>query len=713
MRAFTTTSPTSPTSPTVTTPLIRSQPPTSSGIIRTLTGLFGTSPLPPETGRHAHAIQRSDQWLQQLGADTESRAIASQHPELQSAMSALLDADPPVVELRTQDGETSCVFVEPGPTQDSLNYLASIGRQLLQLNNPAAARLLATAAAAARQGFPDREAQLLRDSGLALQNSKASLPFQTLMALCVRTAELVDLGFMKQDDGLLFEAAACRSPQGAPYGLNLCLRRLRTALKALLDQPAQDRPADAMARLGREIDGLHQRCRVLDQREPAEATVQLLTDLVTLAHGTPAHTTLSTTLDRLIDAQRRFFDTPLGVAAWYPGLLEGGDPRLAAQAYQQRLDASAEPAVRHGQLCNCLSTLVQQGPDRPWSTWAAHLDFAARAFPQQHDARFDVALCVDWVCARPGDAAERLDSLWACLATAPAPHKALRLHDMERLLELMLSLPAEASAKAFDAYMARVHPKLNRRLEPVGAVLNAYRQLSSGKAPREVLENLVARLRQGKYGMAHIPEWDFLVRRLLGRLLARDKSIDMANSLALRTLLLDHAVSAEDPLAALDNTIDLMRTLWQSVQASASVHVPSGAPADHLPDFCTVLRTHLRHRFGFGGHDPETANGKKRHAEQLMDACLTAQQVPAPLPAQASTVSLAPPEFPDVYASLVRARLAQRHQDAHANDLVQQTVNLHTATLKNKPYLQRLDRQDPAWKDYSARLQDMAEALDL
>lgn len=692
----------------VTTPLIPREQTSPRGFIKTLSGLFDTTQPPPETGRQAHTIQLNDQWLQQLGADTESRAIASQHPQLQEAISALRAADPPVIELRTEAGETSCTFLAPGPTRDTLDRVAWIGQTLLQLNDPAAARLLAAASDAARQGFPAREVDLLRDCGRALQNSKASLPFKALMALCMRSAELIDLGFMDKDDGLLFEAAASRSPQGAAYGLNLSLRRLRTELKALSEQPVGERQAEAIARLGREIDGLHRQCRTLNQREPAQAAIQLLTDLVALVGGTPAQATLSATLAHLIDAQARFFDAPLDVASWYPELLGGGDPHLAAQAYHQRLDASADPAGRHEQLCNCLTTLVQHGPARPWATWAAHLAFAAQAFPQQHDARVDVSLCLNWVCAQRGDAAQRLESLWACMAAAPEPHKALSPQDRDRLLQLMLDLPAEDSTKALEAYMARVHPKLNRRLEPVWTLLDAYQQLSGGTAPRQILETLVARLRQGKHGVAPIPEWDVLVRRFLSRLLSRDKSIDMANSPALRTLLVHHAVASKDPLAALDSTIDLMRALWQSVRdASAS----NGAGTDDQPGFCMVLRSHLQYRFGFGGgQDPATANGEKRHAEQLMDACLRVFEEPSRPVTEVPAID-SPPEFADVYSSLVRARLAQRTQGNSARESVQQTIKLHEATLRGKAFLLMLGRRDPAWPDYSARLQGMVEAL--
>lgn len=700
MRSFT-------TQATVTTPLIRPRQTPSPGFIETLSGLFGTTQPPPETGRQAHTIQLNDQWLQQLGADTESRAIASQHPQLQQAISALRAADPPVVELRTEDGETSCTFLAPGPTRDTLERVAWIGQTLLQLNDPAAARLLAAASGAARQGFPAREVALLRDCGRALQNSKASLPFNALMALCMRTAELIDLGFMDKDDGLLFEAAACRSPQGAAYGRNLCLRRLRSELKALSEQPAGERQADTIDRLGREIDELHRQCRTLNQREPAQAAIELLTDLVALAKGTPAQATLSATWDRLIDTQARFFDAPLNVASWYPDLLGGGDPQLAAQAYQQRLDASADPAGRHEGLCNCLTALVQHGPDRPWSTWAAHLAFAAQAFPQQHDARVDVSLCLNWVCAQPGDAAQRLERLWACMAAAPKPHKTLRRQDTERLLELMLDLPAEASTQAFTTYMALVHPKLKTRAEPLWTLLDAHRQLTAGAAPGKVLETLVTRLSQGQHPMAPMPEWDFLVRRLMGRLLARDKGIGMANSPALRTLLVRHAVASKDPLAALDSTIELMRTLWKSVRDTPA---SAGAGTDDTPGFCMVLRSHLQHRFGFGGQDPETADGEKRHAEQLMDACLRVFEEPSH-PVSAAPAVDSTPAFADVYSSLVRARLAQRTQGNSARQSVEQTVALLKATLGGKALLQMLDRRDPAWRDYSAQLQDMVEAL--
>jgi len=615
------------------------------------------------------------QVLTALGATPEQCDRLLQQAEPCLLLEELLSSDPPALKVGVdEEGQLYCEVPRCEAAGGRFDRLAALALQLQDMGLAGATTLLGALCLGAH-GSETHEARLLPACGKALLDKQSPLLSpQGLDKLHQRVARLVADGKLGAEWKTCFdEAVRSQADRRYQHRLQRRLTACRERVLSWLPELGHQTLDDALVQgLQREQGATPKRLR-----EHCAQWEDYLCDLVSVPSQCPPW--------EAVEAMVGF------AARAFP---EQHNPVLLANL--NLLHALHQPEQAHEALSRLWSQLETRSDSRDevWkfqglaSVLQALEGIDARQLPE-HVRRLRQNLPSDTGHA---DAMERrLRAWWLRAPASPDPAAALqRLEalvatealetwsDAERaqLVACLTRLPPQARARLLKDCLLRVYGTGRSATHTtVRAWVRAFGDLADDRPTEKVLESLMRRL--ARAGDVDLAEGRPLVKGLLQALLSRDADRNAVHAPhLLLPLLVDFAVTAAAPVQALDDCIDLLRTMLDSLRGLPQN--PSGPEPMRLDILGTML-CHDRAERSMG------TSLKNLHHLFLLQAAwlLLSREGESPEPGAASLAHghvMRP-----VYLGLVHTRLGQLAKRAD-------TAQRWQATLKAYDELMSPDR---------------------
>lgn len=511
--------------------------------------------------------------LTALGATGKAREQVLQQTELCQSLEEFLSGDSPALQLSVDaDGQLHCTVPRCEAAGGRFDQLAALALQLRDMGIAGATHLLAALCLAVP--WETQEIRLLTACGKALlsKDLRVLLPPETMKALQMRARALVTGGRLAADWNTFFDDIV-RDQEALHWQRKNAQRLVSSRARVLawlpeLDQQALD--AAVLQRLEQEPGATPERAR-----ERSQQWESYLSALVCVPEQCPPWDGL--------EAMARFSASafPEQRDPWQLAdlnLLYGmHNPERLPQAlsrFWSRLDemgAQAQDGWVFLRLESVLGTI--EGLDA--KDWPEQLKRLRQHLPPQLADSLEQRVRTWWLnkaaCTDPAAAQQRLEVL---LKTEPL--QAWSAAQRRQLLKRLLNLPPAPKARLLKAYLAWAYDPQQASTQgaraQVDACARAFRGLARGRSAQQVMASLLKRL--ANEPTADAPEWRPLIKGLLRDLLNHPGGEDALLSNELMRLLADVLIVGATPLETLDNAIDLVRhmhnTLYDPSRATLS-----------------------------------------------------------------------------------------------------------------------------------------------